>query len=261
MSDLVDIQTTFDNRIFQLACQDVLRIVSILSLDSLDVVKPNNKKNVSTNMAEKLTFLSRFFYMIFIKGFTPVVFDILPYNLWMFVTIVVYLYRLLLLPFWLRLIGYGKYANWSKLGSSLPPNGDSPESQPLSVPSLSKESNLSSVDFGDPNYELFVANLIQKTTHLSPHSQSPGNPFTHNGFPGNFFDHLSGVYKILLAWKQPRFIVRGGFFHSVYGTFDYRFSLYDLRHGRDALSGLIGITLYFIFSLINDNDYNLRNWC
>ena len=106
MSDLSDIQSTFDNKIFHYACQDVHRIVSILSLDSLDVVKPSDKKKISTTIMEKIIFLWRFFYMVFIKGFTPAIFDILPYNVWKGITILVYVYRLVILPFWLRLTGY-----------------------------------------------------------------------------------------------------------------------------------------------------------
>jgi len=81
--------------------------------------------------------------------------------------------------------------------------------------------------------------LYKLTTHLSPHSQCT-NPFTHDSFPGNFFDHLTGVYKILVAWNQPQYVVRAGLFHSVYGTFDYRYSMYDLREGREPLRSLIG---------------------
>jgi hypothetical protein len=35
-------------------------------------------------------------------------------------------------------------------------------------------------------------------------------------------------------------VVRGGFFHSVYGTFDYRAGCYDLRDGRQQLIDMIG---------------------
>ena len=45
---------------------------------------------------------------------------------------------------------------------------------------------------------------------------------------------------MLVSWKQPRYIVRGGLFHSVYGTFDYRSGIYDLRNGRKPLADLIG---------------------
>lgn len=65
--------------------------------------------------------------------------------------------------------------------------------------------------------------------------------YTNEGkFPGNFFDHLIGVYKILLCWQQPQYVVRAGLFHSMYGTFDYRYSMFDLRHGRKELQDLIG---------------------
>lgn len=177
--------------------------------------------------------------MVFIKGFTPTVFDVLPYWFWRLLTTAIFLYRLFLLPFWLRMTGYLRYADWSDIGSRQPVKG-SLEAKPLKSVDLVSETNLSDVDFADPDYELFITKLYGFTTHLSPHSQCPPNPFTHNGFPGNFFDHLTGVYKILLAWRQPRYVVRSGLFHSVYGTFDYRFSLYDLRQGREPLRALIG---------------------
>lgn len=239
MADIADIQSTFENDFFQLACQDVARIVCILSLDSNDVRKPYSKKSYYTSVYEKCVFLSRFMYMVFIKGFTPTVFDVLPYHLWMLITTLVYIYRLVLLPFWLRFTGYGRFADWSSIGSKQPDKTD-PASKPNKVLNLTKETNLANVDFGDPQYEFFLTKLYGFTTHLSPHSQSPGNPFTHVGFPGNFFDHLTGVYKILLAWRQPQYVVRAGLFHSVYGTFDYRYSIFDLRDGRQSLTSLIG---------------------
>jgi len=241
MADIGDIQSTFDNRFFQTACQDVLRIVSVLSLDATDVTKPRNKNSAAVNAWEKTIFMGRFFYMVFIKGFTPTVFELLPYWFWKLLTILIFLYRLLLLPYWLRLTGYGRYTDWSDIGSKQPPK-NAPEAKPLKKVPLTKETQLSKVDFGDPDYEKFIARLYKFTTHLSPHSQSPGNPLTieAGAFPGNFFDHLTGVYKILLAWQQPQYVVRSGLFHSVYGTFDYRYSLYDLRDGREPLRALIG---------------------
>jgi len=239
MADIGDIQGTFDNGLFRAACQDVLRIVSVLSLDSTDVTKPRSQISKVQSVKEKITYLSRFFYMVFIKGFTPTVFDVLPYWFWRLLTTAIFLYRLFLLPFWLRLTGYGRYADWSDIGSRQPANS-APEAKPLKKVNLTFETNLSAVDFADPEYEKLVTQLYKVTTHLSPHSQCPPNPFTHNGFPGNFFDHLTGVYKILVAWKQPQYVVRSGLFHSVYGTFDYRYSLYDLREGREPLRALIG---------------------
>jgi hypothetical protein len=235
-----DLYSTFQNGFFQTACQDVSRIVSILSLDSTSITKPFNKKPLFTNLYERYVFFSRFFYMVFIKGFTPTIFDAIPYNLWKVITIAVYIYRLYLLPFWLRFTGYGKYTSWKDLGSKQPSSSD-PSAQPLKVHhSLILEKKLSSMNFGDDKYEEFIVQLYKFTTHLSPHSQAPSNPFTFKNFSGNFFDHLVGVYKILLAWKQPQYVVRAGLFHSVYGTFDYRYSLYDLREGRDKLVRLIG---------------------
>ena len=95
--------------------------------------------------------------------------------------------------------------------------------------------------------------LYRKGAHLSPHSQSPGHPFVA-GFPGNFMDHLLGVYKALVAWGQPQYIVRAGFFHSVYGTYDYRASFFDLRDGRDELRNAIGPASEEISFLICTSD-------
>jgi hypothetical protein len=240
MADLADFQASYDNRFFKTACADVLRIVSILSLDSTDVTKPYEKKNFQTHLYEKTIFFGRFFYMVFIKGFTPAIFDIMPYYLWILVTAFIYVYRLIVLPFWLRLTGYGKYANWTGLGTKQPaPDSDRAKLPPQGL-SLIKKDRLSNIQFGDPDYERLLNKLYQLSTHLSPHSQSPGNPFSHSGFPGNFFNHLTGVYKILLAWKQPEYVRRAGLFHSVYGTYDYRYSMFDLREGRSALTGVVG---------------------
>ena len=70
MADIADFTSTFDNKFFQTACQDVLRIVSILSLESTHVTVPEKKKSFVTNFFEKSTFMGRFFYMVFVKGFT-----------------------------------------------------------------------------------------------------------------------------------------------------------------------------------------------
>lgn len=208
MSDYADIHATFENNLFQIACQDVLRIVSILSLDSTDIIQVKNR-TITKNIYEKITFFTRFLYLVFIKGFTPTIFDVLPYWLWKSISIAIYIYRLMVLPFILRLSGYGKYTSWEGIGTKQP-SINAKESQPLKVLSLSKENQLSKVDFGDEKYELFIQTLYKFTTYLSPHSHSPLNPFTHNSYPGNFFDHLTGVYKILLAWHQPQYVVRAG---------------------------------------------------
>lgn len=111
--------------------------------------------------------------------------------------------------------------------------------QPCHLLLISPRIRLSHHNYGDSAFEDMVACLYGKTTHLSPHSQSPGNPFV-GGFPGNFLDHLLGVHKVLVAWRQPLHVARAGLFHSVYGTFDYRGGCFDLRHGRSQLQSLIG---------------------
>ena len=94
---------------------------------------------------------------------------------------------------------YAKYVDWSnpKIGSAQPKPG-SWETQVYQELSLSEKKRLATVSFGDNKFEQLLHTLYLKTTHLSPHSQSPGNPFV-SGFPGNFMDHLTGVYKILVG--------------------------------------------------------------
>ena len=131
--------------------------------------------------------------MCFAKGFTPTIFDLLPYWLWQILTLSVYVYRLTIVPIWLRLTGYGKYASWNepKIGSLQPKDG-SDESKPLREVSLISEHRLAVTDFGDSDYERLLYALYLKSTHLSPHSQSPSHPFV-GGFPGNFMNHLTGI--------------------------------------------------------------------
>lgn len=188
------------DQFFKVACQDAARIVSILSLCSADVTKPRENKSIYEHIRDKYAFFIRFFKMVFLKGFTPVVFDMLPYRIWQLLTFAIYLIRLVVLPIFMRLSGFGKYASWTEppVGSALP-DKKSPESRlPDKSVSLSDETRLAEHDFNDPQYEAMIANLCAREAHLSPHSQSPGHPFVA-GFPGNFLDHLTGCYKILLG--------------------------------------------------------------
>jgi hypothetical protein len=187
------------NGFFEVACQDLARIVSILSLESTDVSKPRKMNSFWTNCYEKLIFFCRFFYLVFYKGFTPTIFDLLPFPIWYGLTFAVYLYRATILPFLLRLSGYGKYADWNipQLGSSQP-DSQSLQMKPINPPSLVVETRLKDSNFGDPEFEKLLQTLYLKKTHLSPHSQSPGHPLVA-GFPGNFMNHLIGVYKALLG--------------------------------------------------------------
>ena len=183
MADIADIQQTFDSRLFVVACQDVARIVSILSFESEDVTKPRKINSIYTNTYEKLVFFMRFFYLVFYKGFTPTIFDMIPYRLWQILTIAIYIYRLTILPFWLRVTGYGKYASWTspQIGSSQPTK-DEPVTKPYKIKtSLAAESRLATVEFGDFHFEHFITVLYNKGAHLSPHSQSPGNFFAWKG--------------------------------------------------------------------------------
>lgn len=68
--------------------------------------------------------------MVFIKGFTPIIFDLLPFTVWKVVAIGIHIYRMIVLPFWLRLTGYGRYADWdSPQIGSLQPKADDDASQ------------------------------------------------------------------------------------------------------------------------------------
>lgn len=252
-ADLADIQDTFKSSLFKVACQDVARVVSILSIESEDFQFQN--QSLSKKIANKGIFFGRFFYLVFFKGFTPTIFDMIPYRLWQGLTIGIYLYRLAILPTYLRMTGYGKYSSWTvpTLGSAQP-SKDNAISKPYQTKeSISKESRLAQHNFGDKDFESLCTALQKKGAHLSPHSQSPGHPFIA-GFPGNFFDHLLGVFKILVAWGQPQYIARAGMFHSLYGTFDYRASFFDLREGRDPLRAIVGPASEEIAFLICTSD-------
>lgn len=184
----------------------------------------------------------------------------MPYTMWRILTIAIYGYRFAFLPLLIKLTGYAKYVDWvkPKLGTAQP-KLDSWESVVYEDIPLTKKGRLATVNFGDSKFETMLFELYKKTTHLSPHTQSPGHPLVQ-GFPGNFMNHLTGVYKILTgellskmnvsflhnacvlhtAWRQPQYVCRAGLFHSVYGTYDYRAGVYDLRKGREELRTLIG---------------------
>ena len=114
-------------------------------------------------------------------------------------TVSIYLYRRFLLPYYLKLTGYGKYTSWTnpKLGQAQPLPSDSVTKPYKIQTSILSEDRLARQDFGDIHFETLVTALYQKHAHLYPHSQSPGHPFIY-GFPGNFMDHLLGRYTFVL---------------------------------------------------------------
>ena len=179
MADLSDIQDTYpNNNLFHVACQDVARITCLLSFHSSNVTKPRHLNSFSTNIYEKFIFLYRFLYLLLCTGFMPTIFDLLPFKMWQIVTIMIYGYRWFILPFYLRLIGYGKYADWGGIGCHQPTK-DGPETKiynNISSTSMINNTNLCNIKFGDPDFEKFITFLYNKGAHFAPHSQSPGNP-------------------------------------------------------------------------------------
>lgn len=255
MADLCDFQQQYENALFKTACQDVARVVSILSLESGDLMRPRGKRSPGKYFHEKCLFFGRLLYMVFVKGYTNLVFDTMPFRMWQIITMLIYLYRVYVLPLWLRLIGYGKHASWNEppIGSHQPTTL-SKATEAITHVSMSFEGRLATLNFGDDEYEQLVSALYCKSAHLAPHSLTPLNPFV-DGFQGTFLDHLTGVYKILVSWKQPRYVARAGMFHSVYGTFDYRAHyFFDLRAGRQELRQLIGAEAEELAFLICTSD-------
>lgn len=57
---------------------------------------------------------------------------------------------------------------------------------------------------------------------------------------GTFKHHLTGVYRTLSLWEQPRSVRLLGLFHSTYGNEYVNLTLFDLATERDTLKELIG---------------------
>jgi hypothetical protein len=59
---------------------------------------------------------------------------------------------------------------------------------------------------------------------------------------GTFLDHLLGVWRILVAWRQPSDVCRLGLMHSIYSNSFVRMKLFDAAHAdeRAAVRSLIG---------------------
>lgn len=59
---------------------------------------------------------------------------------------------------------------------------------------------------------------------------------------GTFHDHLLGVWRILVAWRQPADVCRLGLMHSVYSNSFVRMKVFDAEHaaGRETVRDLIG---------------------
>jgi hypothetical protein len=59
---------------------------------------------------------------------------------------------------------------------------------------------------------------------------------------GTFLDHLLGVWRILVAWRQPADVCRLGLMHSIYSNSNVRMKVFDAEQGdgRATVRRLIG---------------------
>lgn len=148
------------NRIFDTACRDLARLTCFLAFNSEDVRRPRTLNSFSENVHEKFVFFTRFLYMVFYTGFTPTIFDLLPFRVWQILSLLIYIYRLYLLPFWLRFIGYRKYTSWTSpaIGSSQPAQNAAETKAYAELTNFSEVTRLSNIRFGDPG--MLILSLI-----------------------------------------------------------------------------------------------------
>lgn len=76
---------------------------------------------------------------------------------------------------------------------------------------------------------------------------------------GTFFDHLLGVWRILVAWRQPPEVCRLGLMHSIYSNSNVRMKVFDADEGdgRATVRRLIGEEaerLVHLFCVIRRNE-------
>eukprot|EP00252_Welwitschia_mirabilis_P000137 TRINITY_DN100_c0_g1_i2.p1 TRINITY_DN100_c0_g1~~TRINITY_DN100_c0_g1_i2.p1 ORF type:complete len:445 (-),score=87.81 TRINITY_DN100_c0_g1_i2:366-1700(-) len=57
---------------------------------------------------------------------------------------------------------------------------------------------------------------------------------------GNFFEHLTGVYRILKLWRAPDAVARCGLFHSTYSNSYVNLAIFEPDVGRSTVRDLIG---------------------
>ncbi len=112
MSDFLEIQELYESHLFKAACQDVARIVSILAIES-DDLRRRRAATLQRSIYEKFLFFMRFFYLIFVKGFTPTLFTMMPFRLWQLLSVLIYIYRRIVVPIWVMLTDYAKFASWT----------------------------------------------------------------------------------------------------------------------------------------------------
>mmetsp|Transcript_15578 Transcript_15578/g.30582 ORF Transcript_15578/g.30582 Transcript_15578/m.30582 type:complete len:529 (-) Transcript_15578:151-1737(-) len=237
---------------FQLACADMARLTNVLLFDSADVLKPRVCQSWVANVWEQIRYFSKATYLTVFGGFVPYYFKLLRplhfkfFQLW---SVINTLWRKRVLSPLLRLMGYGKYCTWENEPAitKLSVEPGSASSRPYAgTRDIGCTSRLAKMELLDPDLSIFSQELARRGALISPHSHSNPNPlvaakqiFFGQNFPGNFFDHLVGVWKALAAWHQPQYICRGGFFHSVYGTNQYRAGIWGYNE-RNDLRTLIG---------------------
>lgn len=183
-----------------------------------------------------MKFLTNWVSVLFLYGFSPAWAQLLPsMRLWWLMTGIIYVYRLTIYPVLMWISGTARHAKWIELGAKEHANS---ELQPYRADALAV-TDPANTDAADPDLSRLIAALRARKVQLCPHSAFLILNLGPKGFEANFFNHLIGVWKALAAWGQPRHICRGGLFHSVYGTQDFRKGFFSLKE-RDQLQQLIG---------------------
>jgi len=207
---------------FRAACQDLQRITSNLFLETEDIIRPRSKQTAGENLSDQTTFFLRAWYMALVAGFSPIYFNILPFSLYrIYAGISNLIWRPFVVSPILRLMGYSELCGWrgplesppGKAFLAVTGDGEADEEddmveqqpmQPYDLTDFAKVGRLAKVGIEiDPWLNKCCADLVKRGALTAPHSQAPRNPFSvflasssASPFPGNFFDHLIGVWKV-----------------------------------------------------------------
>ncbi len=227
---------------FQNACQDTARMTSFLAMDSRDI-KPTGLTEEEEAALDR-AWTSNYYKLLFGYHFKTMITAVMPTRVLGFAARTVLnplidAWRYLGAPALARAKGYGPYMGWDNAGFGTSDFTPYDLEQPYPFLQLtSTNTRLAALGMDDKVQRCFEE-IYNRGTAVLPHSfDNKLNPDNHD-MKGNFYDHLCGTWKALVAWEQPRYVCLGGLYHSVYGTMDYRLPLFNLDQ-RDLVRSLIG---------------------